>query len=94
MGYDKILKKKGFMVRMGRLELPRLSALEPKSSVSTNSTTSACAWQVERHSTYTGMEVNRGPRHGACGGAEVPDPPAVKERAPEDDRGLSISKYP
>ena len=29
------------MVRMGRLELPRLSALEPKSSVSTYSTTSA-----------------------------------------------------
>ncbi len=29
------------LVRMGRLELPHLTALEPKSSVSTNSTTSA-----------------------------------------------------
>ena len=28
-------------MRMGRLELPHLTALEPKSSVSTNSTTSA-----------------------------------------------------
>ncbi len=30
------------MVRMERLELSRREALEPKSSVSTNSTTSAC----------------------------------------------------
>ncbi len=29
------------MVRMGRLELPHLAAPEPKSGVSTNSTTSA-----------------------------------------------------
>lgn len=37
------------MVRMGRLELPRAKALEPKSSVSTNSTTSACrveSWHI------------------------------------------------
>ena len=30
-----------FLVRVKRLELPRLAALDPKSSVSTNSTTPA-----------------------------------------------------
>ncbi len=32
------------MVRMGRLELPQLSPLEPKSSASTNFATSAKKW--------------------------------------------------
>ena len=37
------------MVRMERLELSRREALEPKSSVSTNSTTSACRDNVANH---------------------------------------------
>ena len=35
------LKKLRLKVRAGRLELPHLAALDPKSSVSTNSTTPA-----------------------------------------------------
>jgi hypothetical protein len=31
------------LVRTGRLELPHLAVLEPKSSASTNSATSACS---------------------------------------------------
>ena len=34
------------MVREERLELSRLAALEPKSSVSTNSTTLARGWEI------------------------------------------------
>ena len=34
-------KQRGFLVRMKGVEPPRLAALDPKSSVSTNSTTSA-----------------------------------------------------
>ena len=41
---DKLLIKLENMVRKERLELSRREALEPKSSVSTNSTTSAKKW--------------------------------------------------
>lgn len=48
------------MVRTGRLELPHLAALEPKSSVSTNSTTSAPGSKaVRRGAHYTGMRASR-----------------------------------
>jgi hypothetical protein len=40
------------MVRMERLELSRREALEPKSSVSTNSTTSACRVDGLRYYRY------------------------------------------
>ena len=59
------------MVRMGRLELPRAKALEPKSSVSTNSTTSARgvggayftlpAWQVKHFREVCSLMSSQGP---------------------------------
>ena len=59
------------MVRMGRLELPRAKALEPKSSVSTNSTTSARgvggayftlpAWQVKHFREVRSLRSSQGP---------------------------------
>ena len=43
----KLLKLRSFfVVRAGRLELPHLAALDPKSSVSTNSTTPAKGLQI------------------------------------------------
>ncbi len=46
------------MVRTERLELSHLSILEPKSSVSTNSTTSAeMGWMMGLEPTTTGITI-------------------------------------
>jgi hypothetical protein len=52
------------MVRMERLELSRLAALEPKSSVYTNFTTSASILYLKSVNKYTTQRKNNGVAEG------------------------------